>query len=138
MCVVEEGGGREGRVVVVGWGVGCGVCGLCGLCACVRVCGVGVGVGCGCGWVGGWVAGRVWCVCGRGGGEREGGGGRVVSEMSMTISLEEHATNSGDRTPGSQTPGVPVTPALHNQHLLATRGSLLALDVRMDGVRKTP
>ena len=61
---------------------------------------VGVGGG---GWVG-WVA----CVgCGGGGG---GGGGLDVSAMSRSVSLHTHAMNSGDRTPGCTTPGVPVTP----------------------------
>ena len=47
--------------------------------------------------------GCVVCVCG-------GGGGLDVSAMSRSISLHAHAMNSGDRTPGSTTPGVPVTP----------------------------
>ena len=41
--------------------------------------------------------------------------------MSLSIPPHERAPNSGDRTPGSQTPGVPAT---------------LGLNAQMDGGRK--
>ena len=106
----------------------CGCCGCCALCCrgCV-VCGRGCGCGCGCGCdcCGCWLLVVVVVV--------------VLMTCVFPYVIAMHATNSGDRTPRSQTPGVPRhSRGLDNQQLLAIEGSPLGLNVGMDGVRKMP
>ena len=52
--------------------------------------------------------GEGWCgVCGGGGGG--GGADQVLMTCICRYDIAAHAPNSGGRTPGSQTPGVPAT-----------------------------
>ena len=58
----------------------------------------------------------------RRGGRKGGGGGADARLMTCVVPYATaDAPNWGDRTPGSQTPGVPAT---------------LGLDVQLDGIRK--
>ena len=72
----------------------------------------------------------VVCVCGGG-----GGADRVYMESLCRLTMT-HATNSGGRTPGSQTPGVPVTLEPSMTKNSSSSRAHLALNVRMDGARK--
>ena len=84
--------GQTAWVVVV-----CCGCGGCGRGGCGGGCGVVVG-GCG-------VRGWSWC-------------GRDVNDMSLSICHTRMHRIGGDRTPGSQTPGVPATPSPRQRRTL--------------------
>ena len=62
--------------------------------------------------------------------------GRDVTVVSLSVPVHEHAPNSGERTPGSQTPGVPVTPEPSMTKTSSSSRAHLALNVRMDGSAK--
>ena len=58
---------------------------------------------------------RVWCVCGGGGSDK------TLTTMCFPY-RRSHAPNSGDRTPGGQTPGVPATLSPRQPTLVGHRG----------------
>ena len=60
---------------------------------------------------------------------------QCVHGKSLSIN-HDIATNSGGRTPGSQTPGVPATPEPSMTKNSSSSRAHLALNVRMDGARK--